>query len=153
MSAEAFSGIESRFLTPSPTARLTSRPSGVVKTMVRVSVSIDSTQPLTETLLANDTPARGTAWTGPWAAAGRLPPKASVAARMEMPAAQLIERIVIGSYPRETATRRTIPIPPARATTKASGEMLQHGPGDRLGLVEIGEMAGAGDGLDLASCR
>ena len=98
MSAEVFSGIEARSLTLSPTARLTSRPSGVVKTIVRVSTSIDSIQPLTVTLLENETPARGTAWTGPWAAAGRLlPAKANVAARMEIPAVQLIERIVIGS--------------------------------------------------------
>ena len=61
MSAEMFSGIEARFLTLSPTATLTSRPSGVVKTMVRVSTSIDSIQPLTVTSLENETPARGTA--------------------------------------------------------------------------------------------
>src|SRR5262249_40657875 len=72
------------------------------------------------------------------------------AARMERPAAHLSERIVIGSYPRKTATRRTIAIRSAGATTKASAEMGQHRPGHRLGLVEIGEMAGASDGLRVA---
>src|SRR4051812_32221054 len=147
MLAIAPSAVWWRLRTLSPTATLISRPSGVVKTMVRVSVSIDSIQALTVTLLAKDTPARGTACTWPCAAAGKLVPSASMAAKMEMPAAPLIERIVMARNPCKTATRRTIAIRSGRATGLASAEMPQHGLRHRLGLIEIGEVARARDRL------
>src|SRR5947209_3259854 len=147
MLAIVSSAIWSRLRTLSLTAQLTSRPSGVLKAMVRVSVSIDSIQALTVTLLAKDTPTRGTACTWPCAAAGKLIPNASIAAKIEMPAAPLIERIVMARNPCKTATRRTIAIRSGGATGLASAEMPQHGLRHRLGLIEIGEVARACDRL------
>jgi hypothetical protein len=97
MSAAVSAAIASRFFTLSPTAHVEYRPSGVVKTMVRVSESTDSIQPRTVTLLANDTPRAARPASGP-APRRTSAPSASAAARMETPAADLSERIVIGSY-------------------------------------------------------
>src|ERR1700731_873648 len=128
-------------LTPSAVAMLARCPLLVVKAIVWVSVSTDSTVARMVTVLLKETPARGTACRLPCAAA--VPATSTTAI-----AANLSERIIIGVLPLETTTRRTIAIPPSRATSKRSlAEMRQHGAGDGLRPVEIGEVARIRHGL------
>src|SRR5471032_439083 len=110
MLTAAPSWMPARF-TPSAVAMLRRRPLLVVKAIVWVSVSTDSTVARTVAVLLKETPERGTTSTAFWAEAV---PAASTTAT----AANLSERNIIGVLPLQTITRRTIAILSGRAIAK-----------------------------------